>query len=58
MIDLCFIFKLSYILIILIICILRAFNNEKYRTGSEMTIFKEFTNNCGISSFAMVPIIP
>jgi uncharacterized membrane protein len=46
------------ILIILIIIILRAYNNIKFRTGNEMTIYKGFANNCGISSYALVPIIP
>ena len=46
------------ILIKLIIIILRAYNNIQFRTGNEITIYKGFANNCGISSYALVPLIP
>ena len=32
-------------------------NHNKYKTGSEMKLYKNITNNCGISQFAFVPVL-
>jgi hypothetical protein len=50
----------DYIIIIIIYLFiyLRALHNSYgFRNGNEMTIYKKNSNNCGISSYALVPII-
>ena len=39
------------------IIIIKRSTENKYKTGSEMKINKTITNNCGISSYAFVPVL-
>jgi hypothetical protein len=39
------------------IIIFKRSTENKYKTRSEMKINKTITNNCGISSYAFVPVI-